>query len=195
MSEVYGYTVSEDKQRAIMGDKRFKAWQDGAFEFGDMAISTHSHTWGGGIRITALRDLLPPDYEFEDFARGLSESANEIPTLAGVARGELMTRDEANGGNPNPLFSEGGGYMINCQTCVVTYEARLRGYDVTALPNAKGSMLETLSRNTRLAWIDKRTGEAPEFNSTAGVKYPISVLLNLSISTISFLEFKHIATV
>lgn len=63
--EAWFRALSEDKQRAIMGDKRFRAWQDGAFEFGDMATATHSHTWGGGIRITALKDLLPPDYEDE----------------------------------------------------------------------------------------------------------------------------------
>lgn len=63
--EAWFRTLSEDKQRAIMGDKRFRAWQDGAFEFGDMATATHSHTWGGGIRITSIKDLLPPDYEDE----------------------------------------------------------------------------------------------------------------------------------
>ena len=35
----------------------------------------------------------------------------------------------------NPLFDTGGGeWHNNCQRCVTTYEARRRGYDVTALP-------------------------------------------------------------
>lgn len=84
-------------------------------------------------------------------------------TLAGVKRGKPMTRNEADGGKPNPNFDKGGGYHINCQTCVVAYEARLRGYDVAAKPNTRGSMLEKVSRRTNLAWIDPETGEHPEY--------------------------------
>jgi SPP1 gp7 family putative phage head morphogenesis protein len=38
----------------------------------------------------------------------------------------------ADGTKANPRFLEQRGYRINCQTCVVAYEARLRGYDVEA---------------------------------------------------------------
>jgi len=83
--------------------------------------------------------------------------------IAGVKRGKKMTWDEANGGKPNPNFKKGNGYQTNCQSCVVTYEARLRGYDVQALPNTKGSMLEKLSRKTNIAWIDPATGKHPGY--------------------------------
>lgn len=78
--------------------------------------------------------------------------------LAGVERGEPMTREDANGGKPNPKFRNSHGYQINCQSCVVSYEARLRGYNVQTLPNTRGSALDTLSRDTDLAWIDPKTG-------------------------------------
>ena len=81
-------------------------------------------------------------------------------SIAGADRGAPMSREEANSGNANPNFSQGGGYRINCQTCVVAYEARLRGYDVQAKPNTKGSQLAELSRNTNDAWIDPATGKA-----------------------------------
>lgn len=81
-------------------------------------------------------------------------------TISGVERGEPMSREEANSGNANPNFSQGGGYRINCQTCVVAYEARLRGYDVQAKPNTRGSKLAELSRNTNDAWVDPATGKA-----------------------------------
>jgi len=74
-----------------------------------------------------------------------------------------MTRDEANHGKPNPDFSKGGGYTINCQSCVVTYEARLRGYNVKTLPNTKGSMLEQLSKDTSSAWLDSVTLIRPNY--------------------------------
>ena len=83
--------------------------------------------------------------------------------IAGVKRGSPMTRDDANGRKPNPNFDKSNEYKINCQSCVVTYEARLRGYDVQALPNTKGSVLEKLSKQTNLAWIDPATGKHPNY--------------------------------
>lgn len=53
--------------------------------------------------------------------------------------------------------------MTNCQTSVVAYEVRRRGYDVEALSNFKGSMLEVLSHDTRLAWVDRETGKKPDY--------------------------------
>lgn len=95
--------------------------------------------------------------------------------IAGVKRGKEMTRDEANHGKPNPNYQLGGGYTINCQSCVVTYEARLRGYNVSTLPNKAGSKLEELSRNTSRAWIDPVTGSHPSYifdnNTTTPKKY------------------------
>lgn len=42
----------------------------------------------------------------------------------------------------NPHFSQDfDAYSSNCQRCVLTYEARRRGYDVTALPTYSGDML------------------------------------------------------
>lgn len=83
--------------------------------------------------------------------------------IAGVKAGKPMSFEEANQGNANPNYGTEYGYSINCQTCVVSYEARLRGYDVIALPNTPGSVLEKLSRQTNLAWIDPATGKYPEY--------------------------------
>lgn len=83
--------------------------------------------------------------------------------IAGVKRGNEMTREEANGGKPNPNFKQGHGYKTNCQSCVVAYEARLRGYNVQALPNTESSVFKKLSVRTNLAWIDPATGKHPEY--------------------------------
>jgi len=72
--------------------------------------------------------------------------------MAGVEQGKPMTIEEADSGNVNPRFNESWGYRNNCQSCVVTYEARLRGYDVEVLPYKDGTTLARLSRNTELAW-------------------------------------------
>lgn len=84
--------------------------------------------------------------------------------LAGVKRGKEMTHTEANEGRVNPNYNHSGhnGYRINCQSCVVNYEARRRGYDVETKPNYNNPKAKSLSYNTNLAWIDPATGEHPK---------------------------------
>lgn len=87
--------------------------------------------------------------------------------IADIEQGKPMNFRQADGGAPNPNFKKGGGYTTNCQTSVVAYELRRRGYDVEALPNYKGSMLDVLSHNTRLAWVDKESGKNPNYITPA----------------------------
>lgn len=79
--------------------------------------------------------------------------------IANVEKGPKMSQEKANGGSVNPKYSERGGYTINCQSCVVCYEARLRGYDVSTKPNTRWSKLDKLSRQTYAAWINPENGE------------------------------------
>lgn len=56
-------------------------------------------------------------------------------------KGAPMSPQEASKGT-NPHYSDSyDAYSSNCQRCVLTYEARRRGYDVTALPTYRGDML------------------------------------------------------
>ena len=75
--------------------------------------------------------------------------------IADVKIGQPMTFVQADNGASNPYYKQKGlyGYRNNCQTCVVAFEARLRGYDVRALPNNRNKFIERLSRNTALAYI------------------------------------------
>lgn len=96
----------------------------------------------------------------------IKEEDTSLPSkIAGAKRGDPMDETEADEGRPNPNFDKGIAYKINCQSCVVTYEARLRGYNVETLPNYEeaGSALYKLSKDTRLAWIDPLTGKKPDF--------------------------------
>lgn len=127
---------------------------------------------------TALRNELARFYREEAKEREKQANAEkakkiegakkhyEPETIAGVKRGEPMSREKADGGNVNPNFAEKdayrNGYHTNCQSCVVAYEARLRGYDVEVLPNKRGSALQDLSHHTRETWIDLETGETAE---------------------------------
>lgn len=83
--------------------------------------------------------------------------------LAGVKRGNVMTFEEADNKRANPNFFKVKGCDINCQSCVVTNEARRRGFDVETLPNTRGSMCQTLATDTNMAWIDPVTGKYPAY--------------------------------
>lgn len=92
------------------------------------------------------------------------EVANK-PLIARVRPSKPMSFEEANSGKVNPNYGKKQGYDINCQTCVPVFEARLRGYNVQALPNLniKGSPSRELSLQTKLIWIDPKTGMHPNY--------------------------------
>lgn len=85
------------------------------------------------------------------------------PPIASVSPGENMTFEQADSGHVNPNYGKDYSYSINCQSCVVTFEARERGYKVQVLPCTKGSALERLSHDPRMAWIDPKTGKHPDY--------------------------------
>ena len=72
-----------------------------------------------------------------------------------------MTFNEPDILRGNPNYATDKIYRVNCQTAVVANELRRRGFDVQALGNTKGSLLEKLSRNTNHIWRDM-DGNIPE---------------------------------
>lgn len=70
--------------------------------------------------------------------------APRVPATLSEALGEKgkeMSVAKASAGT-NPHYSpKYDAYSSNCQRCVLTYEARRRGYDVTALPTYSNDML------------------------------------------------------
>lgn len=82
---------------------------------------------------------------------------NQFPEkIAGVSRGAPMAHDEANGGHVNPNFKGAkftSSYTQNCQTCVIAYEARLRGYDVEA--RSKNKFSNEVSYSVEKGWLDQ----------------------------------------
>lgn len=100
-----------------------------------------------------------------------------VDKLADVPRGNPMLFDKANGGRVNPNYSKGKDYKMNCQTCVVAFEARLRGYDVIAKSReySKHAPTQILAMDTRKAWIDPATGKHPEFIQDTSATTPQKV--------------------
>lgn len=95
--------------------------------------------------------------------KNIAKSSMTPENVCGVKRSSPMTHEDANNGNVNPGYDnrfEDESYAQNCQTCVVAYELRRRGYDIEALP--KTSQLQyQLAKDTLSAWIDPQTGEYP----------------------------------
>lgn len=102
-------------------------------------------------------------YDDPDYSELIARINNRRPSIANVLPGENMSFEIANSGHVNPNIGKSEGYSINCQSCVVVFEARERGYDVEVLPNTRGSMLDKLSHDTSMAWIDPLTGKHPEY--------------------------------
>lgn len=82
--------------------------------------------------------------------------------IGGVDMGKPMSFEKADEGNGNPGFRQVRGSTTNCQSCVLAYELRLRGWDVEAKLNSHyRSSPEILASVTQNAWIDKKTGLPP----------------------------------
>lgn len=109
------------------------------------------------------RGLNDDYYEAKRYENHAAQTFNqESNYLSNVKQGKEMTFEKADNGNVNPRYGTTKGYRENCQSAVVAFEARLRGFDVEVLPNVQGSKLETLSYNTKLAWKTS-DGKMPEY--------------------------------
>lgn len=99
------------------------------------------------------------------------------PSIAGQKQGKAMTFEEANHMRANPHFNsdftlinaEGEKYkpyQINCQTCVIAHEMRLRGFDISAMPNFDDEMqyapARKIAKNCAIWWRNPETNAAPE---------------------------------
>lgn len=98
-----------------------------------------------------------------------ADNEDEMEKSLGMHKAAAMNHDDANELKGNPNFTLGGGYRINCQSCVVAYEMRRRGYDVEANQNTKrkGNIPYELSYTTEKAWLDDN-GNVPKKQRAGG---------------------------
>lgn len=88
-------------------------------------------------------------------ARKSGASEEELNALQEEQRQRYREWDQA--------YDESAQYRDNCQSCVVAYEARRRGYDVEATGRTKKNKIqEDLARDQSIAFIDPATGKAPK---------------------------------
>ena len=112
----------------------------------------------------------------------VGDVANDTLKEALGTKGKPMTMGNATVGS-NPNYSGNyKEYSENCQRVVVAYEARRRGYDVTAQPTYKGDTLNEVayydSKNgiARGRWMGAFKGAKPE---KVGAKTESGVMKNI----------------
>ena len=103
----------------------------------------------------------------ESLGRGYQPQGEMLPSsVNGAKKGKPMDHESANERRANPFYdplSKDESYSRNCQTCVVAYEMRRRGYDVMAGPKIdhRSNASRTVSYLFTLPWIDPKTGQYP----------------------------------
>ena len=131
--------------------------------------------------------IFPPNHPYYEVGESLKRKITNILTgkseeekkwqdnivkteeVLGIKKGSEMDFEQADGNKPNPNYIKNRAYQINCQSCVVAYELRRRGFDVEAFGNTgQGCIPYKLSYDTNLIWIDPNTGEKPEKTKVSG---------------------------
>lgn len=94
------------------------------------------------------------------------ENIDNLEVVYGEAH--PMSAQEADNKAPNPKYGQNELYRINCQSCVVAYELRRRGFDVEALPRSTDQQAR-LAKDSGLAFIDPETGKTVEPKGFSGL--------------------------
>ena len=118
-----------------------------------------------------------------NFQKGVLRT--EVPETLKDALGRKSTpfSIEQSYGAANPYFSsEYSEYSANCQRCVVAYEMRRRGYDVTAMPTYDGDVKPRVAFSAEdgtisARWMGAFRGAKPEY---VGARSGPKVISNIS---------------
>lgn len=85
-------------------------------------------------------------------------------TIASISKGQSMSFTQADNKHCNPNYNRlNKAYSHNCQSCVVAYEARRRGYNVQAMPRQTKGKTAELAIHSSWAWIEPKTGKKCEY--------------------------------
>jgi hypothetical protein len=125
------------------------------------------------------------------------DNHHNIEARLNVKQGKEMSFNEANElrGNENYVDATNTPreYTVNCQSCVVANELRRRGFDVTAQANFEkiGSIPDTLSKHTELAWLDK-DGNTPKSQRAGGRYFDANYRIKSKTYSVMMQEFADI---
>ena len=102
------------------------------------------------------------DANFDDGTKTGANVKNPAK-VCGVEKGSPMSFADADAQRSNPGWENNPQRMDNCQTCVVAYELRRRGYDVEAKPRTHQNYdQEKMSYDPCWAWRVPGTKDMPQ---------------------------------
>lgn len=123
LSWVKGFEGDTVKSSPKMGDMSFEEWQK------ERPVYDKTKNASGSRQRREKRERLA---EAQNVNRKPVENPQVVSWVKPIVGNHTRDQDIM-ATNPNYLTG-GTEYHMNCQRCVTTYEARRRGYDVTALP-------------------------------------------------------------
>lgn len=171
------FLESKSKQLKKAGISKTKMKSALSTELGELGLTTRDFSRLTTKDQVGLFEKIKNSIDVKLSSTKKARAGMHVDKLADVPRGNPMLFDKANGGRVNPNYSKGKDYKMNCQTCVVAFEARLRGYDVIAKSReySKHAPTQILAMDTRKAWIDPATGKHPEFIQDTSATTPQKV--------------------
>ena len=123
-----------------------------------------------------------------DFTPEVLKNIRELDQTLPVMQGKIMNFTEADELKGNPHFSDpdakAEGYLINCQTCTMTYELRRRGFPVEALPNKNDEFYKVWCPKNNLTWNDRFLNP----DGSRPIKTRPSVLRDTITAKVGFIE-------
>ena len=173
-----------DYNKAIADAKACVAKYDGNVDVSILkALINESRTTSRNAKVITT-DITKEIERVETFANNkdlVAKNDNETAQMLGIEKGTPMKFEEADNHRANESYNKGrieawkeqttfamrknddNPYHINCQSCVVAHELRMRGLDVEAQPNydRSGTKPTELSYDTNKIWIDPETGKEP----------------------------------
>lgn len=106
----------------------------------------------------------------ENWSNGAGTRVETDPVKALGVQGRPKSIENANlNSNPNHSY-EYSEYSENCQRCVVAYEARRRGYDVTAQPTYQGDTMPMNGNYIREYFVGAKTDSVGSTSDKKTVK-------------------------
>lgn len=118
-------------------------------------LQQNRFTYGDEIDVSKLGKLVAEARRKIDSAISDLQSANitAIESRLGTKISKPMTHKKADNKHPNVGYrKKKDEFGVNCQCCVVAYELRRRGFDVTAMPNFRTGFPYDLSKDTTKIW-------------------------------------------
>lgn len=126
--------------------------------------------------------------KYADFTPEVLKNIRELDQTLPVMQGKIMNFTEADQLKGNPHYSDpdakAEGYLINCQTCTMTYELRRRGFPVEALPNKNDEFYKVWCPKNNLTWNDRFLNP----DGSRPIKTRPSVLRDTITAKVGFIE-------